>query len=96
MRKVAQTTMTSGKNEWHQPVEQPSCVDKQGDELMVPVPQQGPPTKKVAVQGVPIPSGQREVQNPGIGDCLFHAVSQGLLQCAMKTTHVDAKEATRI
>ena len=40
MKKVAQTGMTSRKTEckqpkaWHQAVEQPPCVDKQGDEQM--------------------------------------------------------------
>ena len=49
------------------PVEQPSTVtiDRHGDEQMVPAALQEPPTKKVAMPGVPIPSGLREVVNLG-------------------------------
>ena len=104
MRKVAQTGMTFSKSEckqpkaWHQPVEQPSTVtvDEYGDEQMVPAVGQGPPTKKVAMPGVPIPSAQREVDNPGGSNCLFFAISHELLQCAIKAPHniIKAKEVT--
>ena len=36
-------------------------VDRHGDEQVVPAAQQGPPTKKVAMLGDPIPCGLREV-----------------------------------
>ena len=59
-------------------------------------PEQGRRTKKIAMQELPIPGGLREIENPGGGNCLFHAISQGLLQCAMKVVYnmIRAKVVT--
>ena len=48
------------------------------------------------MQGVPVPSGLRETENPGGGNLLFHAISQGLVQCAMKAARnmIKAKVVT--
>ena len=68
-------------------------IDKHGDEQMVPAVEQEPPAKKVAM---PIPSGLREENNSGRGSCLFYAIFQGLLQCAIKAPHniIRAKVVT--
>ena len=102
IRKFAQTGMTFSRSEceqpkaWHQPVEQSSCVDKHGDEQMVPVLQQGPPTKKFAVPGVPIPSGLRQ-QIHGVAAAPSTPSPRSRAQIDQSQSgHVDAKDTTRV
>jgi hypothetical protein len=49
--------------------------------------------RRVRVTGVPVPAGLAPVANPGGGNCLFHAVSQGISQAGKDRNHLRVRAA---